>query len=124
MAFATSFPNTTTSVALLETATMYHPQVPATTYNMSSAYPHAIKHVPKETSVGYSKYKYGEYHLVWYDPNAASRNKFCIANLKNGADIHSEAVKSNVNTTQDYVQQMVLADETDDSIGGILLQLP
>jgi len=89
---------------------------PATAYNMIGAYPHAIKIVPKETSVGYDKYKYGEYHLVWYDPNAAAGKEFRVANLNNGANIHSEAVESYVYTTQGRVQQMGWGAEADDKI--------
>jgi hypothetical protein len=85
-----------------------------TTYNMIGAFPHAVKIVPIETSTGYNKYKYGEYHLVWYDESAAAvaaDKEFRVANLNNGHNLPSEAVESYVYTTTGTVQQMAWGAE-------------
>jgi len=80
------------------------------TYKMIGAFPHAIKVVPKEDTTGYNKFKYGSYHLVWYDINASE--KFRVANLDNDANQHSEAVVSYVYNTKGIVQQMGYSSHT------------
>lgn len=65
-----------------------------------------IKVVPTETSYLYDMFKYGEYHLVWYDDSASSGKEFRVANVNNNHNILSEATESYVFTTQGTVQQL------------------
>jgi len=83
-----------------------------TTYNMIGAFPHAIKVVPVESSAGYTKFTYGEHHLVWYDESASTGKEFRVANLNNGHNQHVEATESYVYTTKGTVQQMGHGSDT------------
>jgi len=75
------------------------------TVNMIGAFPHAIKVVPVESSVGYDKLTPGSYHLVWYDETATDK-EFRVSNIGGVATIPSEATASYVFTTRGIVQQM------------------
>jgi len=74
-------------------------------FYMLGAFPHAIKVVPVETTAGYDKFKYGELHLVYYDPTATNK-EFRVANLNNGYNLPSEAIESYLYTTKGTVQQL------------------
>jgi hypothetical protein len=68
------------------------------TDSVIGSYPHAIKTVPVATSTNYDV---GEFHLVWYDANAATNYEFRVANLPTSPD-----VVSNIFTTNGVVQQL------------------
>ena len=90
------------------------------TYNMIGAFPHAIKVAPVETSNGYNRFSYGEYHLVWYDDLASTGKKFRVANVNNNHNLPSEATESYVYTTKATVQQLAWGTGTElaDNSGG------
>ncbi len=75
------------------------------TVNMIGAFPHAIKVVPVETSIGYDKLTPGSYHLLWYDETATDK-EFRVSNINGAGTIPSEATASYVFTTRGTVQQM------------------
>ena len=84
---------------------------PPVSLNMIGAFPHAIKVVPKEDTMGYDEFSKGEYHLLWYDDNALTGKKFRVANVNNNHNQASEAVESYVFTTKGNVQQLGYGDE-------------
>lgn len=94
---------------------------PPVEVKMIGAFPHAIKVVPKEDTLGYDQFSKGSYHLVWYDEDASTGKKFRVANVNNNHNQPSEAVDSYVYTTKGNVQQLgygtevteMLADNTD-----------
>jgi hypothetical protein len=94
---------------------------PPVAVKMIGAFPHAIKVVPKEDTLGYDQFSKGSYHLVWYDEGASTGKKFRVANVNNNHNQPSEAVDSYVYTTKGNVQQLgygtevteMLADNTD-----------
>ena len=82
-------------------------------YHMIGAFPHAIKVVPVETTNMYNKYMNGNYHLVWFDPDAEAENKeFRVANLNDNANTLSEGTEYYVYTTKGTVQQMGYGNES------------
>jgi len=75
-------------------------------YNMIGAFPHLVRIVPVETSAGYNRYTYSQYHLVWYDETATAGKRFRIANVNNNVKLLTSAAESYIYTTRGTLQQL------------------